>query len=63
MADGNFSFGPTDAEKEERLWRADPEDGLRPLTELGNRTECKKPLIINSELLEIFETILFQNSN
>jgi len=32
MADGHFSFGPTAAEEEERLWRADPEDGLRPLT-------------------------------
>ena len=32
MADGNFPL-PTDAEKEE-LWRADPEDGLRPLTEI-----------------------------
>lgn len=30
-ADGNGIKGPIDSEKKERMWRADPSDGLRPI--------------------------------
>lgn len=30
-ADGNYVIEPSGSEQEERLWRADPSDGLRPL--------------------------------
>ena len=31
LCDGDGIFGPTSSEKEDRAWRADPSDGLRPL--------------------------------
>jgi sialic acid synthase SpsE len=31
LADGSACFEPTDSEQDERNWRADPSDGLRPL--------------------------------
>ena len=34
MADGEKNLGFSKNEKEERLWRADPRDGLRPLLEI-----------------------------
>lgn len=35
--DGSGIKVPTESEKEERLWRADPIDGLRPLSEIRSR--------------------------
>ena len=32
-ADGDPQFGPSESEQQERTWRADPSDGLRPLLE------------------------------
>ena len=34
IIDGSGIKEPSDSEKEERLWRADAEDGLRPLKEI-----------------------------
>ncbi len=31
ISDGSVTLGPTISEQEERLWRADPRDGLRPI--------------------------------
>ena len=36
FADGNGFKGPTSSEQNERLWRADPSDGLRPLKQIRN---------------------------
>ena len=33
-ADGTAYLGPTESEGKERLWRSDPNDGLRPLKEI-----------------------------
>jgi len=34
LAEGDGRIGPAISEKKEREWRADPEDGLRPLRTL-----------------------------
>ena len=39
QADGNNDFGPSNSEMEERAWRADPSDGLRPLKSERYRSE------------------------
>ena len=39
LADGNCEIGPTESESNEREWRADPSDGLRPL--LHTRKQVK----------------------
>ena len=39
LCDGNGVFGPTESEKQDRFWRADPSDGLRPLKEIRKNYE------------------------
>ena len=39
VSDGNGVFGPTESELPDRLWRADPVDGLRPFKEIRKNYE------------------------
>lgn len=38
-SDGDGVFGPTESERPDRLWRADPSDGLRPLKQIRETYE------------------------
>jgi len=42
VADGEGKVGPAASEREERKWRADPEDGLRPLKATRRQLGTKK---------------------
>ena len=37
VSDGNGKLLPSKSELNERLWRADPKDGLRPIKKIRNR--------------------------
>ena len=37
IAEGVKDFGPSESERPDRLWRADPSDGMRPLKEIREK--------------------------